>query len=654
MKSDLLSLSRLFTESLFRIPDYQRGYSWVTKHLKDFWTDIEQLEVGKNHYTGVLTLEDVPPRVYQRWTDDLWIIESKRYHPYYVVDGQQRLTTALVLVQAILEHTGASATLNYSSKDDIRRRFISESKDGGVSQSFLFGYEKDNPSYEFLKTQVLMARSDHHSSNESTIYTRNLNEAKQYFYEKVSALSHEQLERLYRKLTQHVLFNVYVIADDVDVCVAFETMNNRGKPLSHLELLKNRLIFLSTKLPDVQSERDALRAAVNESWKTVYHYLGRKEDAPLDDDLFLSSHYALHFGATQLASSQSDAESDDEPADPFDPDNYSEFLLGEHFTVKNVVATAGRPPAIGLKTLYEYSHSVKDFVQIYEQVLNPLTSSFSQAEIVVLDQLSRLLDDDDPEYLLVLALFRTRVRERVEILRLIERCTFLRRIVYVSDLRRLQFAVLALEFAAGRKSAADLLRDLTKHVSDYLVKADIPKRLALWATKPLGYYQWRELKYFMFEYEQTLRSAAKDGRAKLHWREFVGEGRSHDNATIEHIYPQKVTDAYWKTRFAAYTQRQRNLLKNSLGNLLPLSQSKNSSLSNKSFDEKKGGPDGQRGYAYGCYTENEVALSKEWTATQILERGVRLLSFLEERWEVQIGSREKKIAVLELEFVAKK
>ena len=49
----------------FRIPDYQRGYAWTEKQLKDFWTDIQQLEPGRNHYTGVLTLESVPEDVYR-------------------------------------------------------------------------------------------------------------------------------------------------------------------------------------------------------------------------------------------------------------------------------------------------------------------------------------------------------------------------------------------------------------------------------------------------------------------------------------------------------------------------------------------------------------------------------------------------------------
>jgi uncharacterized protein with ParB-like and HNH nuclease domain len=41
MDTQLLTLSKIFTERLFRIPDYQRGYAWTDKQLRDFWNDIQ-------------------------------------------------------------------------------------------------------------------------------------------------------------------------------------------------------------------------------------------------------------------------------------------------------------------------------------------------------------------------------------------------------------------------------------------------------------------------------------------------------------------------------------------------------------------------------------------------------------------------------------
>ncbi|WP_416171507.1 hypothetical protein [Algoriphagus boritolerans] len=46
------------------------------------------------------------------------------------------------------------------------------------------------------------------------------------------------METLFSKLTHNIKFNLYEVDEDLDVYVMFETMNNRGKPLSKLELLK--------------------------------------------------------------------------------------------------------------------------------------------------------------------------------------------------------------------------------------------------------------------------------------------------------------------------------------------------------------------------------------------------------------------------------
>lgn len=40
----LLSMSKIFSEKIFRIPDYQRGYAWTLKEVKDFWGDLCRLE----------------------------------------------------------------------------------------------------------------------------------------------------------------------------------------------------------------------------------------------------------------------------------------------------------------------------------------------------------------------------------------------------------------------------------------------------------------------------------------------------------------------------------------------------------------------------------------------------------------------------------
>ncbi len=71
-------------------------------------------------------------------------------------------------------------------------------------------------------------------------------------------------------------------------------MNNRGKPLSNLELLKNRLIYLATMLDD-EKQITGLRKDINESWKTIYEYLGKNKESKLEDDDFLRDHWVMYF-----------------------------------------------------------------------------------------------------------------------------------------------------------------------------------------------------------------------------------------------------------------------------------------------------------------------------------------------------------------------
>ena len=54
--SELQSLSIIFQNRLFRIPDYQRGYAWLEPQLRDFWEDLINLQKDRYHYTGLLSI----------------------------------------------------------------------------------------------------------------------------------------------------------------------------------------------------------------------------------------------------------------------------------------------------------------------------------------------------------------------------------------------------------------------------------------------------------------------------------------------------------------------------------------------------------------------------------------------------------------------
>src|SRR5471032_1005175 len=106
---ELQSLHDIFHNRLFRIPDYQRGYAWGEKQLAEFWADLVSLGKGRSHYTGVVSIKAVPAEVAAQWIDEDWLISGKKHKPFYVVDGQQRLTTVSILLQCMLEAVRAHA-----------------------------------------------------------------------------------------------------------------------------------------------------------------------------------------------------------------------------------------------------------------------------------------------------------------------------------------------------------------------------------------------------------------------------------------------------------------------------------------------------------------------------------------------------------------
>ena len=134
---ELKSLSDIFHKTLFRIPDYQRGYAWREKQLVDFWEDLINLRAdqGRYHYTGLLSLKPLNKIDASRLgREDQWLLESG-YTAKHVVDGQQRLTTFVILLNELLvylcslpENNGKAdedILLEYDTVKDIRSKYIS-------------------------------------------------------------------------------------------------------------------------------------------------------------------------------------------------------------------------------------------------------------------------------------------------------------------------------------------------------------------------------------------------------------------------------------------------------------------------------------------------------------------------------------------------
>ena len=248
----LRSIKEIFAnERIFVIPDYQRGYAWETKHVKDLWDDIltvQSIKPESNskksnpefHYANLLTLKESG---------------SGDIKEYKIVDGQQRLTTLLILIKVMLEQRKESHMT--FEVDDAEERYFE--KNGKLK----FTYERDNPYGVFFTTKILGLKNPSHvkeDKEQNNIYKHNLQNAKKFFADELKKKDEDFLKKLFTTVTQNVRFNEYILEGNLNEYLVFEMTNNRGKKVSLLEVLKNRLMYLSEYLYVSNTDRvDELR-----------------------------------------------------------------------------------------------------------------------------------------------------------------------------------------------------------------------------------------------------------------------------------------------------------------------------------------------------------------------------------------------------------
>lgn len=676
--NELQSLSQIFNNKLIRIPDYQRGYAWQDSQLRDFWEDLINLQVDRNHYTGLLSMKVLGHKeIPNLGNNDQWLLKSG-FKAYHIVDGQQRLTTFVILLNEIIEYVSQlpenkgkndeNIYLGYENLKDIRAKYICRNMPpDNLITTYMFGYENDNPSAEYLKYKVFGQK--YGGTIKETYYTKNLKYAKEFFTREIDSFyvlfGIEGLSKIYQKLTLHLMFNIHEIEDDYDVFVAFETMNNRGKKLTNLELLKNRLIYLTTLYnKDILDEQNeiALREMINKAWKEVYYQLGRNENEPLSDDEFLRAHWIMYFSYSRKKGDDyikfllkkfshksifenviSATQSEQDYEDIIDPE------MEEDDDMKVIVPEVISGSFLKPKEIADYVNSLNETAEYWYYTFYPEEyKSLSQEEQLWLDRLNRIGIGYFRPIVAVSLIPGVGITEekRIEFYKAIERFIFInfRMAMYQSSYKSSDYYRKTRDLYRGELDITEIiddLNDVTDTNEQDAVKIYVTRMNRRFISAD-GFYSWRDLKYFLYEYEYSL--ASKYKLEKLSWGLLTKVVK--DKITIEHILPQTPSKLYWRNQFRQFNEAEIKALSSSLGNLLPLSQSINSSLQNDSFEDKK-----QRGYANGSHCEIEVSKEEEWDANRIYDRGMNLLAFMEERWNFKFESVEQKEELLHIGFV---
>ena len=221
MNGTLVSLNDLLIgDRLFDIPVYQRSYAWEEKNLEDLWEDLYYLDDSKIHFFGTLLLKD---------SGETTPAGATTFRHLDVIDGQQRLTTILILLREIISQM-KDAT-DEELQNDVPKLEEDYLKPKKRYKLNLLGDDRG-----FFKDFVI--DDNEHPSETQTIAQRRLINAKMFFRGKLEVQKNERkpadfeafLVRLKQKIDRLQIIQ-YLVNSNSDAIRIFETANDRGKPL---------------------------------------------------------------------------------------------------------------------------------------------------------------------------------------------------------------------------------------------------------------------------------------------------------------------------------------------------------------------------------------------------------------------------------------
>ena len=172
-------LNDIVSEGIFRVPDYQRGYAWTQRQLDEFWEDVNAVvRSGRCHYTGTITVEK---------TDNDTGVSSRTC--FDVVDGQQRLTTAAILLSVLKK--GDSPFL-YEESGTVK---------------LVFSYGEHNADRLFLEN-ILLGRENGVAVNS---HQRNLQRAQAFFESKTNETGGDKVMAIFDAVMTKLAFDFRIL-----------------------------------------------------------------------------------------------------------------------------------------------------------------------------------------------------------------------------------------------------------------------------------------------------------------------------------------------------------------------------------------------------------------------------------------------------------
>ncbi len=478
-----INLQTLLSKRLFRIPRYQRSYSWENKQRQDLFNDIKQSYVPEGPTSHFMST------IVALRQDSVKIVVTE-YQKVDIVDGQQRITTLILLLKAIALELDLLVKTQNDVRDQIEDTLI---KADEASQLLLqTNHDTDDHFAKYIREGLY-----DDVENAKTLAGRQLlmaiDECESFVEDWLD--EGNSLVDLVDHLFNNLTFIYHEINDERLVYTVFEVLNSRGLDVSWFDRLKSMLMAIVFETSTGNEEENI--SVVHKLWGDIYSIVGLRMGMSTE---------SLKFAATLY--------NDWEPSKP----------LGEEQAAGLLRTKASGGPGDVIEVT-EWIKSVTTAVDKlhYNRRINAVTR-IQQARLVA--TAINLRTD-----------FSTAARERL--LRHWEKVSFR---IYGMGRKDNRTAVgsytrLAWRITNRQLSATSVIEELRN------IGIDHPIETAIRELKQRNCYEdWQdELRYFFHRYEEYLAKRKGQQFENEHWNHIWAVSASQ---SVEHIKPQSSNTQY--------------------------------------------------------------------------------------------------------------
>ena len=563
-----LTFAELVSKRLFRIPEYQRAYSWKTKHREDLFEDISKLRTkpaGTTHFMATVV-------GLQRERETILTDEYTRLD---IVDGQQRLTTLIILCKAIEKALGQTDKTEVVLRHELASLLVKN--EAGTLLLLQTNHDKSTYFANYLRDGTVPSPEDAKFLADKDLAMA-IAECEQF----VSGWTpkHPLLE-LAMLLKNRLTFIFHEINDEAAVYTVFEVLNSRGLEVAWLDRTKSTLMAIAFECAPNAKVKEEVIHELHHLWGDIYATIGLRQGLGSE---------TLRFAAT-LVNPVTTAK-----------------VLGDEQALEVIRMQCGDKV---VKTI-----ELTKWLLKVANAVDRLSADKRRAAVTKISH-ARLLA--------VSILLTFELKERERLLDQWERVTFRIFGIAHKDARtrvgeyvRLAQQIYDEKGASDYKEAMKQLRALGD--GEFAI-AEVVKCL----QQTDCYTDWEEeLRYFMFRYEEHLADGENQAFQNEQWDRIWEASPSQ---SIEHVHPQNPTPGGPWTGALGRGRGQREANVNRLGNLVLLPPGMNSKLGNREFSLKKA-----KYREIGLLLLGEVCRKNVWNKLAIEEREKTLLSFAADAW----------------------